>query len=136
MGGQGLRVLAFAARIVEEAELEQMQSRSDVPDEWALLIGLVGIIDPLRAEAKAAVATALRAGIEVRMITGDHAVTAAAIGRSLGLGPGPSAARDAQTHRRGSWRHGCRSCTCSDAFHPRTNYVWRRSCSIPARSWP
>ena len=50
--------------------------------------GMVGIIDPLRKEAKAAVQTALSAGIDVRMITGDHAVTAEAIGESLGLGPG------------------------------------------------
>jgi P-type Ca2+ transporter type 2C len=49
-------------------------------------VGLAGIIDPLRAEAKSAVA--LAAGIDVRMITGDHAVTAQAIGADLGLGPG------------------------------------------------
>ena len=51
-------------------------------------VGMVGIIDPLRAEAKGAVHTALGAGIDVRMITGDHAVTAKAIGEKLGLGPG------------------------------------------------
>ena len=51
-------------------------------------VGMVGIIDPLRAEAKGAVRTALGAGIDVRMITGDHAVTAQAIGETLGLGPG------------------------------------------------
>ena len=51
-------------------------------------VGLAGIIDPLRAEAKDAVAVALAAGIDVRMITGDHAVTAQAIGEELGLGPG------------------------------------------------
>ena len=51
-------------------------------------VGMVGIIDPLRSEAKAAVQTALGAGIDVRMITGDHAVTAEAIGKELGLGPG------------------------------------------------
>ena len=49
---------------------------------------MVGIIDPLRAEARDAVQTALGAGIDVRMITGDHAVTAQAIGEMLGLGPG------------------------------------------------
>ena len=49
---------------------------------------MVGIIDPLRPSAKAAVQTALGAGIDVRMITGDHAVTAQAIGETLGLGPG------------------------------------------------
>jgi len=88
MGGDGLRVLAFAARIVEDAELETMQTDPMSLTNGLSFIGLVGIIDPLRAEAKAAVTTALRAGIDVRMITGDHAVTAAAIGRSLGLGPG------------------------------------------------
>ena len=51
-------------------------------------MGIVGIIDPLRVEAKGAVHTALGAGIDVRMITGDHAVTANAIGKELGLGPG------------------------------------------------
>jgi P-type Ca2+ transporter type 2C len=51
-------------------------------------VALAGIIDPLRAEAKSAVTTALAAGIDVRMITGDHAVTAQAIGEELGLGPG------------------------------------------------
>ncbi len=88
MGGEGLRVLAFAARIVDEAELEEMQADPMALTNGLSFVGLVGIIDPLRAEAKAAVTTALRAGIDVRMITGDHAVTAAAIGRSLGLGPG------------------------------------------------
>ena len=62
-------------------------------------VGMVGIIDPLRAEAKGAVTTALRAGIDVRMITGDHAVTAQAIGENLGLDPGRSAARAASAVR-------------------------------------
>ena len=51
-------------------------------------VGAVSEIDPLRTEAKGAVEVALRAGIDVRMITGDHAVTARAIGETLGLGPG------------------------------------------------
>ena len=60
------------------------------------------------------------------MITGDHAVTAAAIGRSLG--PGPGAISGAEMHKLtdAELRHNCRSCTCSDAFRPRTNCVWRR----------
>src|SRR3954454_10605119 len=49
------------------------------------LLALVGIVDPARSEAKAAIATAKSAGIKVRMITGDHAVTAKAIGDQLGL---------------------------------------------------
>jgi len=87
MGGKGLRVLAFAARFVEESEVPAL-----VADPMSFVsglgfVGLVGIIDPLRPEAKAAVATAHRAEIDVRMITGDHTVTANAIGEALGLAP-------------------------------------------------
>src|SRR5512133_2450264 len=53
-----------------------------------VLVALVGIIDPLRTEAKDAVALALAAGVDVRMITGDHTITARAIADQLGLGPG------------------------------------------------
>jgi Ca2+-transporting ATPase len=61
-----------------------------------VFVGLVGIIDPLRPTAKDAVRTAREAGIEVRMITGDHAITASAIGRELGLGPGAASGADIQ----------------------------------------
>jgi Ca2+-transporting ATPase len=53
-----------------------------------MFVSLVGIIDPLRAEAVEAVRIARIAGIDVRMITGDHTVTARAIADELGLGPG------------------------------------------------
>lgn len=53
-----------------------------------VFLGLVGIIDPLRREAVEAVRVAKRAGIDVRMITGDHLVTAEAIAGELGLGAG------------------------------------------------
>jgi P-type Ca2+ transporter type 2C len=53
-----------------------------------VFVALVGIIDPLRSEAKDAVHLALGAGVDVRMITGDHTVTARAIADELGLGPG------------------------------------------------
>ena len=49
------------------------------------LLALVGIVDPPRPSAKASIATAKSAGIKTRMITGDHAVTAAAIARELGI---------------------------------------------------
>jgi magnesium-transporting ATPase (P-type) len=57
---------------------------ADITQRFTLL-GLVGLIDPPREEAIAAVAECQRAGVRVKMITGDHAVTAAAIGRQLGL---------------------------------------------------
>ncbi len=88
MGEKGLRVLAFAGRLLDDSD-----EAAVVADPMSFVTdlgfaGMVGIIDPLRPEAKAAVDTALAAGIDVRMITGDHAVTARAIGETLGLGPG------------------------------------------------
>ena len=88
MGAKGLRVLAFAARVLTEDDVPAMTTDPMSLTTGLGFAGMVGIIDPLRPEAKAAVTTALRAGIDVRMITGDHAVTAQAIGESLGLGPG------------------------------------------------
>ena len=88
MGEQGLRVLAFATRLVADDELDVMvQDPMSLTQDLAF-VGMAGMIDPLRAEAKDAVTTALRAGIDVRMITGDNPITANAIGASLGLGPG------------------------------------------------
>ena len=85
---RGLRVLAFAARDLPD---EAMTAALDDPMgavQDLMLVSLVGIIDPLRAEAVDAVRIAFSAGIDVRMITGDHTVTARAIADELGLGPG------------------------------------------------
>ena len=58
----------------------------DAPlDRDLRLLGLVGLIDPPREEVVEAVDTCHRAGVTVKMITGDHAATAAAIGRELGI---------------------------------------------------
>ena len=89
-------------------------------------VGMVGMIDPLRAEAKDAVATALGAGIDVRMITGDNPITAGAIGAMLGLGPGAISGSEFQAHaRRGGACGGCPSCTSSAASPRRTSCAWR-----------
>jgi magnesium-transporting ATPase (P-type) len=80
--GEGERVLALA-RCEAPADLAVLDERDIVPRFE--LLALVGIIDPPRDEAVAAVAECQRAGIRVKMITGDHAATAAAIGRRLGL---------------------------------------------------
>ncbi|MHB8950167.1 MAG: cation-translocating P-type ATPase, partial [Rhodoferax sp.] len=80
--GAGQRVLALA-----RCELPQgtaALSMADITQRFTLL-GLVGLIDPPREEAIAAIAECQRAGVRVKMITGDHAITAAAIGRQLGL---------------------------------------------------
>jgi Ca2+-transporting ATPase len=88
MSEQGLRVLAFAVRDVDDATMNAAQTDPMSTVKDLLLVALVGIIDPLRAEAKHAVRVALDAGIDVRMITGDHTVTARAIADQLQLGPG------------------------------------------------
>jgi len=79
---QGQRVLAFAVRSIatEHTVLEHV----DVEGSLTLL-GMVGMIDPPRPEAIAAIRECHGAGIQVKMITGDHAKTATAIGRQIGL---------------------------------------------------
>jgi len=85
---RGLRVLAFAARDLDDSAMSAALGDPMAAVNDLVLVALVGIMDPLRAEAKQAVRTALDAGIDVRMITGDHTVTARAIADELGLGPG------------------------------------------------
>lgn len=78
---QGLRVLGIAYKATDTlpAELKPEFERG------LTLLGLVGILDPARPEAKAAVKVAREAGIRPVMITGDHALTAEAIARDLGI---------------------------------------------------
>lgn len=82
MAAHGQRVLAIATRQVSTEQ--RMVDFTDV-EGGLVLIGLVGLIDPPRGEAIDAVAECRSAGIRVKMITGDHAGTAAAIGRMIGL---------------------------------------------------
>jgi P-type Ca2+ transporter type 2C len=92
LAGQALRTLAVAMRSVPAASLgvnsrtAAADSSIKLPDsieDDLVLLGLVGMIDPPRAEAKVAVATAKRAHIRSVMITGDHPATAEAIAREL-----------------------------------------------------
>jgi len=82
IAGFGQRVLALAAKSVkpEHTVLEHADVESSLT-----LLGMVGMIDPPRPEAIAAVAECHSAGIRVKMITGDHAKTASAIGKQIGL---------------------------------------------------
>ncbi|MDZ8183647.1 MAG: HAD-IC family P-type ATPase [Nostoc sp. ChiSLP02] len=81
MAKQGLRVLAFAKK---EVAAKRSLNRHDI-DGGLIFLGLQGIIDPPREEAIAAVNACQSAGIQVKMITGDHALTAAAIARQMGI---------------------------------------------------
>lgn len=83
MASEGLRVLAFAQ--VELPATTSTIQHEDIQSSLVFL-GLQGMIDPPRPEAINAVAACQNAGIQVKMITGDHALTAAAIARELGLG--------------------------------------------------
>src|SRR6266566_6264230 len=85
---RGLRVLAFAARDLGDAAMSAAMADPMAAVTDLVFVALVGIMDPLRTEAKDAVHIALHAGIDVRMITGAHTVTARAIADELGLGPG------------------------------------------------
>jgi magnesium-transporting ATPase (P-type) len=82
LGGQGLRVLAAAWRPAT-AESESL-GLSDL-DAGLEFVGVVGIADPPRPEAIEAIASCHSAGIRVKMITGDHAGTATAIAREMGI---------------------------------------------------
>ena len=82
IASRGRRVLAFAVKTVkpEHTVLEH----NDVQDSL-IFLGLAGLIDPPREEAIQSINKCHQAGIDVKMITGDHAVTASAIGKQLGL---------------------------------------------------
>ncbi len=84
LAGEGLRVLALARRDFDPATFDPSADLLALVQELQLL-ALVGIVDPPRKEAKDAIGLCKEAGIRVRMITGDHATTAAAIAGQLGI---------------------------------------------------
>ena len=84
LAGDGMRVLAVARRDFDPASFDPAGDLLALVSDLELL-ALVGIVDPPRKEAKDAIALCKDAGIRVRMITGDHATTAAAIAGQLGI---------------------------------------------------
>ncbi|WP_317643013.1 HAD-IC family P-type ATPase [Bombiscardovia apis] len=81
MGSQGLRVIGVASRLIPAGEdIDQHKRAHDMT-----FLGLEGMLDPPREGVREAIADCAKAGIRVIMITGDHPVTAAAIGQRLGL---------------------------------------------------
>ena len=79
LAADGVRVLGVAYRVIDTDGIH------DEIEDRLTLIGLLGIIDPPRPEARTAIATCNDAGIRVLMITGDHPLTARAIARELGI---------------------------------------------------
>ena len=80
LAARGLRVLAFAERRMDQRPAGAGEAESDLT-----FLGMVGLLDPPREEAAAAVAECLAAGIKPVMITGDHPATARAIAERLGI---------------------------------------------------
>jgi P-type Ca2+ transporter type 2C len=84
LAGEGLRVLAVASRDIDPAQFDPAGTLLDQVQGLTML-ALAAIVDPPRKEARDAIARCKEAGIRARMITGDHATTAAAIGGQLGI---------------------------------------------------
>jgi P-type Ca2+ transporter type 2C len=84
MAKGGKRVMVVAQRDYDPSTFDPTANLIDLVQDLTLL-AMVGIVDPPRSEAKAAIAECKDAGIRVRMITGDHATTAAAIAGELGI---------------------------------------------------
>ena len=78
MAGEGLRVLGFGFR--QLAKISQEQAENNL-----IFSGFQGMIDPPRKEVKQAIKEAMEAGIEIKIITGDSALTAKAVGEKIGL---------------------------------------------------
>ena len=85
LAAEGMRVLCVARRDLDPDAFDESADLLAYVDQLTL-VGMAAIVDPPRSEARDAIATATSAGIRVRMITGDNAVTAGAIGHELGIG--------------------------------------------------
>jgi Ca2+-transporting ATPase len=82
LAGRGMRVLGLAFRLLDELP---RNGAEEATEQELVFVGLVAMIDPPRAEVKAAVATCQSAGIRPMMITGDHPLTARHIAQQLGM---------------------------------------------------
>jgi Ca2+-transporting ATPase len=85
LAGEALRTLAVSFRILPKDMLNQEEFEDEDVEKDLVFLGLIGMIDPPRKEAKAAVARAIAAGVRPIMITGDHPKTAIVIARELGI---------------------------------------------------
>ena len=84
LGEKGLRGLLVASRSINASDFDPAVDLMVWMRELTV-VGLVGLMDPPRSEARVAITQCAQAGIEVKMITGDHQMTALAIARDLGL---------------------------------------------------
>jgi Ca2+-transporting ATPase len=97
LAGQGMRVLALARR-----DLEGAPTDLEAEEKGAVLVGLVGLADPLRPEAAATVAQSGAAGIRLVMVTGDHPGTAEHVAAAVGItAPGRGVMEGSELTRHG-----------------------------------
>ncbi len=85
MAGQAMRVLAMAHQTIEKKAIEGFKERIQYGQPDLIFVGLAGMIDPPRSEAKEAVRLCKDAGIKIVMATGDHKMTAEAIAKEVGI---------------------------------------------------
>ncbi len=83
LASSGYRVIALAQGVKKEFEKKNNYDEKDLPK--LTFLGLIGFIDPIRSEVPEAIQACKKAGIKIVMITGDHPLTAASIGKKLGF---------------------------------------------------
>lgn len=114
LAGRGLRVLAFAKTVAAPGTTDLTHA---MVERGLTLLGVQGMLDPPRPEAVAAVTACQRAGVRVKMITGDHAVTAATIAGMIGI-DGAAARPGGSTGERPSVLTGAEMAAIADADLP------------------
>ena len=85
MAANALRTLAFASQTIESHQIDNFKEEIENGGKLMNFLGLIGMIDPPRPEVPKALKLCKQAGIKVIMATGDHKITAEAIGREIGL---------------------------------------------------
>jgi Ca2+-transporting ATPase len=135
MGEKGLRVLAFAARLIDDADCRRADDPMALTATWpssAWSASSTRCGERPRAPSR----IALAAGIDVRMITGDHAITARAIGETLGLGAGAISGAELQALTDEELASRLPELHVFGRVSPRTSCDWPASCSSRASSSP
>jgi P-type Ca2+ transporter type 2C len=136
LAGEALRTLAVAYRSIPVEAFDPEDVGEDLEEDLVFL-GLIGMIDPPRPEAVAAVARTRTAGIRPIMITGDHPVTASAIAKELGISDDgrPLSGPEIERLSDGDLDRAVREVSCCGSTSSRTArppWPWAWTPSIPA----
>lgn len=96
LASSGYRVIALANGVKNNFKEKENYDENDIPR--LTFLGLIGFIDPIRSEVPEAIKACKKAGIKVIMVTGDHPLTATAIGKELGLDASITTGEELQTY--------------------------------------